>query len=123
MSETHLHPSAEQAKAIQAMDIDGPLVMINLLRFDPDGGREEYARYGAAAAPFLMKSGAKIRFHGAVQGTVIGPDDDEWDEVILVEYPNKKSFFEMTGHPDYPARIRADALIDSRLYCSQESSL
>ena len=122
MSETYLHPSAEQIAAIQAMDLDGPVMMLNLLRFAPDGGAEQYARYGAAASTFLVKAGARIRYLGAVHGTVIGPGADEWDEIILVEYPNKHAFFEMTGHPDYPSEIRAGALLDSRLYCSQESS-
>jgi hypothetical protein len=52
---------------------------------------------------------------------VIGPDD--WDEVVLVEYPSIRAFFEMTGHPDYPSDLRAAALADSRLYCTQERSM
>ena len=122
MSETHLHPSSEQITALQAMDLDGPLVMINLLRFSPDGGAAAYAEYGAAAAPFLKDARAKVRFMGSVQQTVIGPSDEAWDEAILVEYPNLSAFFEMTGHPDYPSQLRADALDDSRLFCSQHLS-
>lgn len=120
MAETYIHPSAEQVRAIQALDVDGPLVMLNLLRFNADGGAEEYARYGAAAAPFLAKAQAKVRFIGGVEATVIG--NDEWDRIILVEYPSKQAFFDMTGDPDYPSEIRAGALADSRLYCSQEAS-
>ena len=120
MAETYLHPSADQIKQIQELDADGPLVMINLLRFRPDGGAEEYARYGAAATPFLTQARAKVRFVGNIAATVIG--NDEWDRIILVEYPNKQAFFDMTSNPDYPSEIRADALADSQLYCSQESS-
>jgi uncharacterized protein (DUF1330 family) len=121
MSATYLHPSAEQISAMQALDADGPLVMLNLLRFSPEGGAEQYAQYGAAAAPFLAKAEAKINYRGSVQGTVIGPADEDWDEIILVEYPNKAAFFTMTGDPDYPSKIRASALSDSRLYCTQQS--
>ncbi len=121
MSENHVHPSPEQITALSEMDLDGPLVMLNLLRFAPDGGAEEYARYGAAAAPFLQTSGATIRYLGDMAATVIG--SDEWDEIILVEYPSLRAFLDMTGHPDYPSDIRAAALADSRLYCTQERSM
>ena len=63
-----------------------------------------------------------MRFLGAVHATVIGPEDDQWDEILLIEYPNKAAFFEMAGYPDYPHEIRAGALLDSRIYCTQESA-
>lgn len=118
MSETFIHPSREQIEAIQNLPLDGPIVMLNLLRFAPNGGAEAYARYGEAAAPFLQNVGVKIRYLGNVAATVIG--GDEWDEVILVEYPSKQAFFEGTSAPGYPSELRADALADSRLYCTQE---
>lgn len=65
-----------------------------------------------------MKSGASIRYLGDSAATVIG--GDEWDEVVVVEYPSLQAFFEMTADPGYPSAIRAGALADSRLYCTQE---
>ena len=118
MAETYINPSRAQLEALQKLDVEGPLVMVNLLRFKPDGGAETYARYGEQAAPFLAKAGAKVRYLGRVAATVIG--GEEWDEVILVEYPSKAAFFAMTGNPDYPGGLRTDALLDSRLYCTQE---
>ncbi len=118
MSDTYIHPSPEQIDALRKLDLDGPLVMLNLLKFNPDGGAEAYARYGEQAAPFLQKAGAKVRYLGDVAATVIGGED--WDEIILVEYPSTAAFFEMTGNPDYPGDVRAGALLDSRLYCTQE---
>ena len=120
VSDTYIHPSQEQIAAIRGMDLEGPLVMLNLLRFAPDGGAEAYARYGAAAAPFLQRTGAKVRYAGNVAATVIG--GDRWDEIILVEYPSKQAFFDMTGDPGYPSELRAGALVDSRLYCTQETA-
>lgn len=120
VSETYIHPSPEQIAAIRDMDLDGPLVMLNLLRFAPNGGAEAYALYGAAAAPFLQRCGAKVRYAGDVAATVIG--GDHWDEIILVEYPSKQAFFDMTGDPEYPSQMRAGALADSRLYCTQETA-
>lgn len=120
MSETYIHPTQQQMADLQDTAIDGPVTMLNLLRFNPDGGAEAYARYGAAAAPFLEQSGATLRYLGNVAATVIG--GETWDLIILVEYPSKQAFLQMSGDPDYPAALRADALIDSRLYCTQESS-
>ena len=119
MADTYINPSAEQLQALIATEIDGPLVMVNLLRFAPDGGEAAYRAYGAAATPFIQKAGASIRFFGTGVATVIG--GEEWDEVILVEYPNKQAFFDMTGDPDYPSDLRSGALADSRLYCTVQA--
>ena len=116
MTDTYIHPSPEQIAAIRDMDLDGPIVMLNLLRFGPDGA-EAYARYGQAAAPFIERTGASIRYLGNVAATVIG--GEPWDQVILVEYPSVAAFLQMTGDPDYPSGLRAEALADSRLYCTQ----
>jgi len=118
MTQSYISPSPENIAALRAMELDGPVVMLNLLRFLPDGGEQEYRRYGQAAMPFLEKAGATIRYFGTGAATVIGPD--EWDEVVLVEYPSLQAFFEMTGDPDYPSDIRAGGLSDSRLYCTQK---
>jgi uncharacterized protein (DUF1330 family) len=120
MSETYIHPAADQIAAIRDMTINGPVTMLNLLRFNPDGGAEAYARYGAEAAPFLERSGAKLRYLGNVAATVIG--GEACDRIILVEYPSRQAFLEMSGDPGYPAALRAEALVDSRLYCTQETS-
>jgi len=117
MTDTFIHPSADQIRALRDMALDGPIFMLNLLRFAADGGAEDYARYGQAAAPFLSKSGASVRYLGNVQATVIG--GESWDEVVLVEYPSLAAFLQMTGDPDYPSALRAGALTDSRLYCTQ----
>ena len=118
MRDTQLSPSSDQIKALLELPLEGPIVMLNLLKFRPDGGAEEYANYGQQAAPFLRKAGASIRFLGGVAATVIG--GEEWDEVILVEYPSKQAFLDMTGDPEYPSDVRANALVDSRLYCMQD---
>lgn len=121
MSSAFINPSSEQIAAIGQMDIEGPVVMLNLLRFAPDGGAETYAEYAEAAQPFLEKVGASVRFMGGVAATVIG--GEEWDEVVLVEYPSKQAFLAMIGDPDYPHKLRAGALIDSRLYCTRQRTL
>ena len=118
MTETWLNPSAEQMRALRDLEIEGPVTMLNLLRFRPDGGAEEYARYGEKAGSFLAASGARVRFLGRSVATVIG--GEEWDEVILVEYPSKEAFLGMVADPDYPSDLRTGALLDSRLVCVQK---
>lgn len=112
----HLDTTGEQLRAFAEKTIDGPVVMLNLLRFDPDGGAQRYATYMEAAAPFLEKVGGSLRFLGQAQATVIG--GEEWDEVLLVEYPSRQAFLDMIADPDYPAALRRSALHDSRLICS-----
>jgi len=112
---TFIDPSGAQIRALAESDIDGPIVMLNLLRFAPDDGAERYARYMEAATPHLERVGGKLWFLGNAVATVIGTE--EWDEVLLVEYPSREAFLEMIADPDYPSDLRAAALVDSRLIC------
>jgi uncharacterized protein (DUF1330 family) len=118
-------PTQSQIEALAADDSGEPIVMLNLLRFKEtadgidDGlpGREAYARYGEAAAPFLTGVGGRVL--SAVEGRqmVIGPEALEWDMALLVEYPSAKNFLSMAMDPDY-LQIHAHrdaALADSRL--------
>src|SRR3954447_17332234 len=76
-----------------------PLVMLNLLAFKPDGGRQRYEEYAAAVAPLLEKAGGRIAFVGEPAAALIG--DDSWDLVALVQYPTRQAFLEMIGSPEY----------------------
>jgi len=111
-----IDPTGSQIKALATGDLTGPVVMLNLLRFNPDGGKESYGRYLDATAPFLARVGGRVLFHGTASAVVIG-DDGEWDAVLLVEYPNKEAFLEMLRIPEYQAITgqRTAALVDSRL--------
>ncbi len=109
----------EQLSIFANATIDGPIVMVNLLRFKPDGGAAAYAKYRELAAPHVLRVGAKLLYAGAGRSTVIG--EDHWDLVLLVEYPSREAFLEMVMTPEYQelAQYRTDALEDSRLYCTQ----
>ena len=41
-------------------------------------------------------------------------------EAVLVEYPSKEAFLEMTEDTDYPNDVRRNAIEDSRLYCMRD---
>jgi uncharacterized protein (DUF1330 family) len=111
----YIDPTGAQLRALAESGIEGPIVMLNLLRFAPDGGAERYARYMEAAAPHLDRVGGTLRFLGDAMATVIG--GEEWDEVLLVEYPSCEAFLAMIAEPDYPSDLRSAALADSRLIC------
>jgi uncharacterized protein (DUF1330 family) len=53
---------------------------------------------------------------------VIGGESDDWDAVILVEYPSRAAFLDMTSSSDYRevSKDRSGALIDSRLIAMTE---
>src|ERR1700693_5369876 len=102
-------PTDQQLADLIASTEEGPLVMLNLLRFKEraDGvdegisGAEAYARYSAATEPFLRAVGGRLRAALQAQETVIGPEGREWDLVLLVEYPSRAKFTEMAANPEY----------------------
>jgi uncharacterized protein (DUF1330 family) len=95
---------------------DGPVVMLNLLRFKPDGGRERYAEYGDAVTPLLEKAGANVIFLGNAAPPLLG--GGLWDAVLLVEYPSRQAFLEMIGSGEYQAigHLRTEALEQGELH-------
>lgn len=93
-----------------------PVVMLNLLAFKPDGGRERYEEYGTATAPLLEKAGGRIIFLGEPAAALLG--DDSWDLVVLVEYPTRQAFLDMIGSEAYQAigHLRTEALAKGELH-------
>ncbi len=93
-----------------------PVVMLNLLAFKPDGGRERYEEYGEAVAPSLEKVGGRIVFAGAPAQALLG--EDSWDLVVLVEYPTRQAFLDMIGSDEYQAigHLRTEALLRGELH-------
>ena len=95
---------------------DGPVVMLNLLEFLPDGGAERYAEYGEAVTPLLAGVGGRMLFAGRGSHPLIG--SGHWDLALLVEYPTRAAFMEMIGSPGYQeiAHLRTEALARSELH-------
>jgi uncharacterized protein (DUF1330 family) len=95
---------------------EGPVLMLNLLAFKPDGGAERYAEYGQAVAPLLERVGGRMVSAGAVDAALIG--SSEWDVVAVVEYPTRQAFLDMIGSPEYQAiaHMRTEALERSELH-------
>ena len=115
--ELFILPTKEQFAQLMAMDYQGPIYMINLLRFKPDGGVDLYERYGETCAAIWERIGLKLVLRTkSAPLTVIG--GEAWDEVIIVLYPSVAAFIDMNRDKEYQAnvRYRHEALTDSRLY-------
>ncbi|MEE4021929.1 DUF1330 domain-containing protein [Gordonia sp. PKS22-38] len=127
-----IDPRRDQFAQVAQLPTDQPVTMLNLLRYraeadyshaqelapdEPITGAEAYRRYGAAAMPHIEKTGAQVLFHGDGGPTVIGPDDEQWDSMLLVRYPSPQAFLDMVTDPEYQSlsRHRTAALADSRL--------
>ncbi|HEY5977458.1 MAG TPA: DUF1330 domain-containing protein [Solirubrobacterales bacterium] len=93
-----------------------PVVMLNLLRFKPDGGAERYAEYGAAVTPMVEAAGGRVVFAGAPATALLG--EESWDMVALVEYPTRQAFLDMIASDAYRAvgHLRTEALLDGELH-------
>jgi haloalkane dehalogenase len=96
-----LLPTPDQMQEFLTLPDDHPIVMVNLLKFKPNGGQAEYAKYAAAIQPILEKLGAKLLFAGKAEYCLIGKAD--WDMVALVQYPHKKTLVQMSMSPEYRA--------------------
>lgn len=121
----NVHPDQEALVAMATGDPDAPVVMLNLLRYQPvaesghgvDGlsGRDAYGEYGRRFATLHDRFGGESIWMGRALHSIIGAE--QWDFVILVRYPTRRQFLQMMQDPDYLAiaPIRAAALADSRL--------
>ncbi len=128
----HVEPTTEQLAQFLANDPGGTVVMLNLLRYldeadyseaadlapeSPISGREAYQRYSEGVLPILAGIGGSIEMLGGCHGTLIGPDDEQWDDIVLVRYPDTTAFVSMVSSAEYVAiqGHRTAALADSRL--------
>jgi uncharacterized protein (DUF1330 family) len=106
-------PTGHDLKRFLAEDDGGPVTMLNLLRFKPDGGRESYNKYSRAILPFLEKVGGTVVYFGETSTPLVAPDTDTpWDAVLLVRYPSRAAFSAMVADPDYQqiTHLRTEAL-------------
>jgi uncharacterized protein (DUF1330 family) len=117
-----IQPTGTQIREFTGSTDEGPVVMVNLLKFKEttdagEPGRLAYGRYGRAAIRFLAEIGARVLWYGSVEQVFIGADKDRWDEVLLVEYPSRKAFLSMITRSDYMEihKDREAALADSAL--------
>ena len=120
--QSFLEINPEQFKQFVKLPMDTPVLMLNLLKFKdlvPETGltgEASYKEYMKQATPFFTKANAEVIFMGKPQTMLIGPEDtDLWDKVLLIKYNTIADFLGMVQVKGYPAHLRAQALKDSRL--------
>ena len=94
-------PNPEALQTLMASRDEEPVVMLNLLKFKPDGGAEAYGRYADAVRKLVEKRGGRIVYAGRAQELLVG--EETWDSIALVEYPSRKVFLEMIMSAEYQA--------------------
>ncbi|MFI7345855.1 DUF1330 domain-containing protein [Streptomyces sp. NPDC049936] len=77
-----------------------PFVMLNLLRFAPDG-RASYEEYSRRAAAFLRQYGGELLYAGDGDTPLVAAQGQAWDAVLLVRYPSREAFSRMVADPGY----------------------
>ncbi len=128
----YLDPSDENARRLFERGIEGPVTMLNLLRFrevadysgfpalappEPISGSAAYDRYVRHTIPFLAASGGSVTFFGTGGYNFVGPASERWDLVMLIRQSSVGDFFAFASNREYLAGVghRTAALEDSRL--------
>jgi uncharacterized protein (DUF1330 family) len=107
---------------------EGPVYMLNMLKFEPakgDGGisgAESYAKYGELAGPIVVKHGGKMVWSGVPTQQLIGDMDYDWDLMLLVSWPTRQNLLDLTSDPEYQAiaHHRGNGLARSMLIAMDE---
>jgi uncharacterized protein (DUF1330 family) len=96
---------AELATAASADD--GPVVMLNLLKFKDTAtsggtGAASYNRYGDSVTRMVEERGGRILWSGRVDQVLIGEEAaNGWDAIALVQYPSRQAFLDMVSDDTY----------------------
>ena len=95
-------------RGLEALEHQGPVVMVNLMRFharslDGDGsGWDAYLRYSALTVPMIRARGGTLLWTGDAKTVALGdPDGHQWDYLALVYYPSVADFIDMMTSAEY----------------------
>lgn len=110
--ENSVIPTQEQMAGFMSPGPDGPISMVNLLKFKEkavykDGreteltGQEAYALYSRGVMKTLDTVGGKLVFSGDVSRLMLGEVEDLWDTVAIAQYPSRAAMLEMMQLPEY----------------------
>lgn len=112
--ENKVTPNEDQIKGFFEPGADGPIYMLNLLKFKEkaeyaDGretdltGAEAYALYGAAVSKILINLGGGGMFNAKVERLMLGEVEELWDSVAIATYPNRQAMIDMMQSAEYQA--------------------
>ena len=109
-----VYSNKEQIKGFMEPVSEGPICMVNLLKFKEkaeyeDGrdtdltGREAYALYEEGVKKLLQEVGGGIGFEGEVERLALGEVEELWDVVALAVWPSRGAMFKVMQSPDMQA--------------------
>lgn len=130
---TYVDPDRDRFAAFRALAREGPIQMLNLIRFREraaysDGrdvsGRQAYAAYSRASLPIFERVGGRQVWIAFPELLLIGPPEERWDIAFVAEYPSGAAFVEMLQDTTYREAVkhRTAAVEDSRLLRMKPSS-
>jgi uncharacterized protein (DUF1330 family) len=118
-------------KWLQEAGPEGPIVMVNLMRFrkrslDGDGsGWDAYLRYSALTVPMIKARGGTLLWTGDAKAVALGEvEGNQWDYLALVYYPDVAAFIDMMTSADYETRCdphRRNACEEHVIICTKEA--
>ena len=105
-----VYPNEEQIKGFLEPGPEGPISMVNLLKFKPqaeyeDGretsltGREAYEIYEAGVSELLREIGGYIGYVSEVERLMLGEVEELWDTVAIAVWPSRQAMFEVMQSP------------------------
>lgn len=101
-----VYPNEAQIKGFLEPGAEGPICMVNLLKFKKnaeyeDGretsltGLEAYQLYEGAIKEILQRVGGCIGFEGGVERLALGEVEELWDVVALAVWPSRRIMLEV----------------------------
>ena len=115
--DSSIDPTRDQVRNLRDHGGDGPVVMMNLLKFretanySPDAGmascsgKAAYDRYQHAFTVAVSAiSQAEVLYDGPCEQVFIGQagtDATNWDKLLLVRYPSRQHFLAMMADDSY----------------------
>ncbi|MAU91211.1 MAG: DUF1330 domain-containing protein [Gammaproteobacteria bacterium TMED182] len=112
--ENKVTPNQEQIEGFFEPGPEGPIYMLNLLKFKEnavyeDGiaselsGAEAYALYAAEVSKILITLGGGGMFNAKVERLVLGDVEELWDTIAIAMYPSRQAMIAMMQSPEYQA--------------------
>jgi len=113
-----INPEESQLVALIHSGHRGPVQMVNLLAFRERAiypswhklaaagltGAQAYARYGAMALEQIDRRAGKLILYNDVHQVLIGRTRP-WDQILVIEFPEKGAFVDMIRDRDYQASL------------------
>lgn len=108
--ENKVVPNQEQMQGFMQSSGDGPIHMVNLLKFKThaeyeDGratelsGAAAYQLYADGVTELLAAVGGEVTFSGDVARLALGEVEELWDKVAIALYPSRKAMLDMMMMP------------------------